>query len=1410
MAIETSNPPVRIQMINGIKYFNRPPRVRFELPNDEIELPQPPPMPPQPPGLDLFLILMPIIASLATVVAYIAIGTQNSAFASEWPLLVPLTAMMLISPAASIYQARKQQRTYETHCRSLTRQYEERLQRAREQLHRLQARQEAILFNTHPETGEDPRQPRPDIPSLLSRVQTLQHLWERQPDDPDFLRLRIGIGRRESSVRIARLAGDPSSPLFHLAEKTRDEFACLPAAPITVDLRDIGSVGIAGNRSAATALIRAMLCQLMTHHAPDDVRIIAVYPPHRENDWHWLYFLPHVMHFRQDKIYDLLATQPDETERLMADVLEELSLRAIDPKRRSPYLILLIDDYERVRGELAVSQILRNGQQQGAAAICLVETIHDVPTSCGAIIEIPTAARMDYKILGSAASVYVGVQPDQASIPFSDYLTRLLASVRLLSAQGPQDLPDTVRLLSLIGEALSGEKLETPEALDFTQFWRNGPPAWRNGPASSELAVPLGLRSGGPLYIDLKNGAHGPHGVIAGTTGSGKSELLQTLITALALTHHPERVNFVLVDYKGGSSLNAFSRLPHTVGVVTNLNSRLAERALTALKSELRRRQKLLANAGELKDITTYQAIRTRAQSTGQALPPHLAEPLPHLFIVIDEFAELAKELPDFMNGLVSVVQVGRSLGVHLILAAQRPGGVVKADMWANLNFRICLRVASRDDSWEMLGRADAAHLPHDLPGRGYFKVGDIFHLFQTARVTTPARADTSGRARPGAASSPAATDNVTDLEIFLQRMEAARPPNLNLFKPWPDPLPERLSLSQLLAHDPHYQWPGLCWREHATEPEIIGASWTIGQPAWGWLRAPIGLLDLPAEQSQQTLILDLPANGGHLLIIGAPGSGKSMLLRTLILSLALSHSPADLHCYIIDLGGQLLSIFADLPHVGGVFHSTDTDRINRLIRKIRGMLEARKKLFQQAHASSFQEYNNQARQSNGQFTPLPAILLVIDNFGEFKKNITEGTADVAEVISFAREGRNYGLHLIATATLPGDIPPALLSIIELRLALRLTNTGDSVAVIGKSDAATLSATTPGRGLRRGLRPEEFQTALPAEGDSEEEQTRNLEEIVAHLHHAWDGQPRPQKIVSLPEYISLATLLPPTPPRPDTLTAILGREDLELEPVCVDMMNASPHYYVVGTVGSGKTTLLRTWLIALAMAYPKDRLRIAIVDFRRTLLPLHNLPQLWGDDTLGYAANEEQLKRLSAELKAEMEQRRKLFATAPASLHNPGSDTLPPWPELVVAIDDYEHLATGGGIPTNSLAQDLSPFLRAGRDLGLHIILATGSQDLGLDPLVKGIESWRTGIILSADPQKLVMGIRPADFPPGRGYLVQRSNKQLIQIAVAENELLERILYHPQHISSNHPPAPAALEHDQHTERGSTANHPSG
>ncbi len=1305
--------------------FNRPPRILNILPQDVVEVPKPSAKQPQPPSPGWVVFVMPLITVSIMFAVYIFV---NHASLQQLSFLIPMAIYAIMGPISSLITTRQRAKAIRRENMTNEKKFKKALIKLRTKLQQQAEEQRRLALLTDP-----------DPAALESYIQERIHLWERRPEDPDFLSVRVGKGKAPLSTTIKAPDIEMAHPVWSEIQRFKSDFATVDSIPLSVSLAKVKSLGITGRRQDVAALVRSMFCQITTLHSPEDVRILGIYPVSQRQDWDWLQIIPHTAPIKGCKLPRLIGVGQDEAITLLNFLLEELSLRATKhaetPEAPAlPHLVVLVHDYVEVRKHPALVNAFKLGEQLGVSIIYLVAQKQAIPSECRGILRLSDEGAADYAATGVTGEHLSDIAADSLHLDQTIILSKLLSTIHIVSEEEKQaaDLPTNVRFLDLID-------LPFADQLDVEQWWSH--------PRFGRLRVPLGIGINGIVWLDLNDAAHGPHGIIAGTTGAGKSELLQSIIIGLALTHHPFLVNFVLVDFKGGAAFKPFEKLPHTVGMVTDLSGKLTERALVALKSELRRREHILSEAN-VKKIVEYQTLQTQNPTM---------QPLPNLLIIIDEFAELAKEHPAFMEGLVSVVQKGRSLGVHLILATQKPTGSVNANIWSNLKFRICLRVASLGDSRDMLGRSEAALLPSTIPGRAYFQIGaEIFEMFQSARVSLPARV--ANEASLLAARQSANGAEIIDQKVLIDALEPYQTTlGQKLFKPWPAPLPHRISLPEV------YQRVKYLFPEKPSND---------GQPPYGWLVSPVGMLDIPLEQRQEPWMLNLIQNGGHMLIAGAVGSGKSVLLRTLITSFTQTHSPNQLQLYLIDFGGQALRIFESLPHVGGVFGESDEEYINRLLRKLQGVIEERKQLCATQQVDDFLGY--QRRRSDQATLPhMPAIFLVIDKFIEFKQAHEK---EMETLLTIARFGRTYGIFLILTAERPLGISMQLLSLIELRIGLRLVEITDSLILLGKNDATTIDSSQPGRGYKRGKTVEEIQVALPVTAEDDDEQTRLLDQLVtevAALSKAKKVQKAPS-IRLLPDVVhldyflmdALAKIVDQTPGETATpsekqqLRIRLGIEDFSLRPILLELNADSPHAMIVGGSGTGRSGILQTSLLSLAC--PDNRhAKVVLVDFRRSSRQLRRLPNVWQ-----YADTEERLIGVVSILKEELRQRtiqlrEEAEQQSDDNDDQPGATMTP----IVLAIDDYDQLSS---MLKNPIL-DLKEFFLQARDLHLHIIVAGQPGDFSRnDQLLTQVKACRVGVVLGGDPNDpQTLGVRISDLPVGRGYLVRRNQRTLVQVAHA-------------------------------------------
>ena len=709
----------------------------------------------------------------------------------------------------------------------------------------------------------------PDLAALTSAARRRTFpLWSRGPGDPDQLTIRVGTGPGATgAVRCAPDGSRTAAPADDL--------------PVPVDLR-IGGMAVVGPRARTLGVLRAAVGQLAALHPPDSVELVVVTSPGRFGDWRWARWLPHLQQ-RPALVPDVPSTGATASEEAGRTLLALVERRRAATRAMSgqpwpgPWTAVVIDG--RLPGPVATE--LGRATDVGITVLAHGTTPDVVPAPVAAVLtvtgELGTHATLQVRQLPTRAGVALDQLPPDVAARLARDLAGFTAPARRSA------LPHDVRLLDVAGRAAASIDEESPVH-------------WTRDRGS--LAVTLGVGGDGVERIDLCR--RGPHALVAGTTGAGKSELLQTLIAGLALSHPPDRCSFLLVDYKGGAAFAEAAALPHTVGLLTDLDDSTTRRALTSLTAELTRRETLLAAHG-VADIAD--------------LPDQV--PLARLVMVVDEFATLAEELPAFVPGLVGIAQRGRSLGIHLVLATQRPAGVVSADIRANCTLRICLRTTDEADSRDVLGTPEAAHLPLDSPGRALVRTGaGAARLLQVARVSQAPPPDDDAPVValwrwPAAAADPAPSSGAESDLIVLVRALGLRSRALSVappHRPWCSPLPATLSL------------------DHAET--LTGAT------SRSATRLLLGVLDRPDVQAQHPLELDL-AEGGGWLVVGGPRSGRTTALRS-VLSQAVARQPVDrLHVHVVDFGGGLAAAASSLPHVGTAITGDDPLRAVRLVRRL-------------------------------------------------------------------------------------------------------------------------------------------------------------------------------------------------------------------------------------------------------------------------------------------------------------------------------------------------------------------------------------------------------------------------------------------------------------------------------------------
>jgi S-DNA-T family DNA segregation ATPase FtsK/SpoIIIE len=1244
--------------------FNRPPRVHRPLEAATRPFP-PPPSEPYRSRLTMAASLVPLVLGVGLYLV------------TKLPTMLLFAALSPVMAVATFIEDRRSGRR--GFARD-TREYRQRVAGLRDELALERARE-----------LDRRRSAAPAAPELLRRAADREPgLWERRPDDPDFLTLRLGTAEQPAKLSV-QLEQGGQEKLRQEVEELAGWFATIPAAPVTAPLAELGALGLCGPPERVRLAARWLVAQAAALHSPRELTIAAAIAPEQVGEWEWLRWLPHAAADWSPLDVRLTSGRTGARE-LLESVAELARLRRQEAEgtfggaaARPAHEILLIVDEAVAPERTLVAEALGRAAEAGISALWLGRRRRDLPGECHGIVELDAGpARLEYTDARDG-TVFDDVTADGLELELAERLALALAPVRDTSAQkAGGGIPDNVSLLELLG-------VDVPTAGLLLDRWRSH---------DGDRVALLGAGTGGPFTVDLRR--DGPHALVAGITGAGKSELLQTLIASLAASYPPTRLTFLLVDYKGGAAFRECVRLPHTVGYVTDLDGHLAQRALASLNAELRRRERFLADAGA-KDLTEME------QRDPEHAPPGLA-------IVIDEFATLVREVPDFVDGVVDVAQRGRSLGVHLVLATQRPSGVVSENIRANTNLRIALRVNEAAESSDVIGSAEAARIPRDRPGRAFARTGHgELAEFQTAYVggTTVARrtsrdvivrdlAFESARALvgPGGEGRAEETDLARLVDAARDGAESERLPEP--VRPWVPPLEPVIALEGL------------------PEPEGDGDPSAL---------AVLGVLDEPALQRRRPLELDLEAEGS-LLVYGASGSGKTALLRTLALSLARRSSPAELHLYGLDFATRGLVALEGLPHCGGVVAGEDEERVARLFSLLRSALERRKLLFAQRGVFTLSEYRRAEPHAD---TP-PRIVVLLDGYGGFsaafeRVNLGELVDALPRLVA---DGRPLGVHFAITADRRGAVPNALAGIVPAKVVLRMADEDEAAAFGIPLKTIRGAQLPPGRGfLPSGV---ELQVALPGDDPTGEGQVAALAAAAKDLRAHWPDAAVPP-VEPLPTRVARSSLPDPEVP----LGAVLGIGDAELEPVAVEL--AERHFLVCGPYRSGRSTALGTLV---------DSLRRGVGSLELHLLAPRRTPLVDLDMWASVARGGEECDLAAASIATAVQARS-------------GSE-----PPIVLVIDDGEELAESLAAPS------LEAVVRRGRDLGVSVVVAAErlAAQRAFTGWLRELRKDENGLLLDPDPDVdgEILGARlprrsnPV-YPAGRGYLVDRGAVELVQVA---------------------------------------------
>lgn len=1114
--------------------LNRSPRMMYRFNTDEIEVLNPPRKPDKPKD-NLVMQLSPALAMLAvTVITRSGIiggmGSGNMAF-----LIFSLSSMGvgLMTTIMSFVHNRK---TYKKDTETWRNDYMKYIGEKRAEIENEFNIERAQLADVYPSTEVE----RDFIKTFSGR------LFERSPQDADFLHLRAGIGsnpplrgvtyRREEQVKI-------ENELMPIPEQISREYSLVSDTPVLLHLKESGSVGIIGSAEERYEMFKTLLLDLCVEHSYEDVQIAVLIPHNDIKRYEWIKWFPHINVSEgvrsivcddesRDNVFEYIYSLM--TERLA--LLEDESASA-----PSPYVVVFVLEEHGIKTH-PLFKYAEKSSNLGISFVFFKDYIENLPQFCREIVELASGEGMlllrdDKQYRSRFRREYV----NDDSISFA---AERLAPVYCEKIALSSRLTSNITLFELLN-------IISPENLDLME-------RWKKSNVQKSLAAPLGVDvKGSQVILDLHEKAHGPHGLVAGTTGSGKSEIMQSYILSAAVNFHPYEVSFVIIDFKGGGMANQFENLPHLIGKITDIDSHEIERSLLSIRAELEKRKRLFAEQG-VNHIDHYIA----AYKSGAARVP-----LPHLILIVDEFAELKAEQPEFMKELISTARVGRSLGIHLILATQKPAGQVNEQIWSNSRFKLCLKVATREDSNEVIKTPLASEIRE--PGRAYLQVGnnEVFTLFQSAYSGASAISDKNGSTREFSVSEVSFTGKRTVVyERKAQRSGDGR--KLTQLKALVDYI-DKYCKDRNIERLPSICMPPL--------PEII--DYTTGK-IYSAPSVKIGVYDDPSNQVQPEFSIDLST--GNVAIIGAAQTGKSMLLQTIIRGIAENASPKEISIYILDFASKSLKIFEGLNHVGGVLTDSDDERMKNFFKMMLAEIQRRKDLFSQAGAGSYDSYMS----FGGDIVRMPRIVVMIDNLSMFKETYPDYED---AMLSICREGLALGMTVVVTSKQTTGLSYKYLSNFSTRIALNCTDSSEYSNVLDRCQIHPKNV--QGRGLISIDKTiYEFQSYLPFAGivsvtDTEtvRSEVKRIEEIKAYIREIGKrcGDERARTVPAMPKILT-AEYWQDNMLTFDSCVVPVGLTYSELEAVTVDLAHVGS-VGIYGREGFGKSNLTSLLLDYLMM-----------------------------------------------------------------------------------------------------------------------------------------------------------------------------------------------------------------------------------
>lgn len=1105
--------------------YRRTPRMIYDLPEEKVTLSFPT-QETDDNGRSLWLIIAPPLVMLI-VMGLIAILIPRGVYVL---ISISMFLLVLITSTVQYFKDRKKRKL---NAEKRLRVYTAYLENIRQELYELSEKQKEVLAYHFP-TFEEMKQM---TDQLSGRI------WERALESHDFLEFRLGTGSVPSSYEVklssSDLANREVDDLLEQAQRMEKTFKEIPSAPLTTRLAD-GILGLVGKESVIKRELQQIIGQLAFSHSYHDVRFVYIFPHEEYKEVEWMKWLPH---FTLPHMHAKGFIHNEETrDQLLSSLYEIIRERDADENKGkvkfAPHLIFIVSDYALIAEHVILEYLESKQNKDLGISVIFAESAQERMTENVHTLVRYVNEREGDILINAGKAVDTPFQLDKYQYETNERFARMLKTLNHQIGM-KNSIPNSVSFLELFGVK---EVEEVP-------IGKN----WNVNESAKSLAVPIGFKGKNELvHLNLHEKAHGPHGLLAGTTGSGKSEFLQTYILSLAVHFHPHEVAFLLIDYKGGGMAQPFKQIPHLLGTITNIegSKNFSMRALASINSELKRRQRLFDRY-----TVTHIDDYTTLYKEGKAL-----EPLPHLFLISDEFAELKSEEPEFIRELVSTARIGRSLGVHLILATQKPGGIIDEQIWSNARFRVALKVQDASDSKEILKNSDAANIT--VTGRGYLQVGnnEVYELFQSAWSGAPYLEETL----EGEDEVAIVTDlglyplsgietNITKRKSGLTEIEAVTAKIAEtqeqlgiqkLASPWLPPLALRIENDHVLT--------------------------TKG--------FAIGLKDEPEKQSQSPTSYDWTKDG-NVGIFGSSGYGKSYSLLSLVLGISEHLTPSEAHFYILDYGNGSLLPLRQLPHTADFFTIDEELKREKLIRRIKEEIATRKVAFQQAEVSNITMYNKLSS------TPLPRLYIVIDNFDIVREEMEELET---QLIQFGRDGQSLGIYVFITATRVQAVRQSLMNNLKTKIVHYLMDTSEAYGIVGRVPFDL--EPFPGRAIIKNEQVQFAQLFLPASGQDDLEVLESIKGKVQALQKKYEDHTLPAPVPMLP--LELTSFSFPTyyNGKQQNGRIPVGLNEDTVRPVIMDF-HKNRHCLLVGQAQRGKTNTLK-WIIQNVLQQETDFITI--------------------------------------------------------------------------------------------------------------------------------------------------------------------------------------------------------------------------